>query len=361
MSQRLYVLAGGGTGGHLAPGIAVAEELRRRDPHCSVRFVGAGRIVEQQMLAPTGFEYSVGTAVSRSDFRRRPLRSLTSFYRSLREARQLIRSDRPVAVVGLGGFASFPVVFAAIREHIPVWLLEQNVCPGRVTRWLSRFCPACVTFEATRRWLSRRAVVHVTGNPLRASLLAAARVVRVSDVPTLLILGGSQGSRQVTESALEAIEALRSELAGWHILHQTGPDAADRARAHYERLQIAHTVEPFVSRMEEWYSRATMAISRAGATTLCELAAFGIPAVLIPHPFAADDHQTLNARYFVEAGAALMVPAPRGSMQPVPLNAALRTLIAQPQQCESMRSAMRALAHLDAAETICNQLIGQSS
>lgn len=361
MSQRLYVLAGGGTGGHLAPGIAVAEELRRREPGCSLQFIGAGRTVEQLMLAPTGFEYSVGIAVSRSDFRRRPLQSLTSFYRSLREARQLLRRDRPVAVVGLGGFASFPVVIAAIREHIPVWLLEQNVYPGRVTRWLSRFCPVCVTFEATRRWLSRRAVVHVTGNPLRTSLLAAAAGVRSSEVPTLLILGGSQGSRQVTESTLPAVEALRSELAGWHVLHQTGPEGADQARAHYERLQIAHTVEPFVSRMEEWYSRATIAISRAGATTLCELAAFGIPAVLIPHPFAADDHQTLNARHFVEAGAALMVPAPRGSMQPVPLSDALRTLIRQSQTCELMSSAMRGLARLDATAVICDQLRGQSS
>jgi len=357
----LYVLAGGGTGGHLAPGIAVAEELRRRDPDCIVRFVGAGRAVEQQMLAPTGFDYSVGTAVSRSDFRRRPLHSLMSFCRSLTEARQILHRDRPVAVVGLGGFVSFPVVFAAIREHIPVLLLEQNVYPGRVTRWLSRFCPVCVTFEATRRWLSRRAVVHVTGNPLRTSLLAAAAGVRSSEAPTLLILGGSQGSRQVTESALQAVEALRSELTGWHILHQTGPDGADQARAFYERLQLAHTVEPFVSGMEQWYSRATVAISRAGATTLCELAAFGIPAVLIPHPFAADDHQTLNARYFVEAGAAVMVSAPRGSMQPVPLSDALLTLIAQPQHRESMRSAMRALARLDAAAVICDQLTGQSS
>jgi UDP-N-acetylglucosamine--N-acetylmuramyl-(pentapeptide) pyrophosphoryl-undecaprenol N-acetylglucosamine transferase len=264
-------------------------------------------------------------------------------------------------VIGLGGFASVPYVLAARRERIPVLLLEQNAVTGRANRWLSRGCPICLTFAESAARLPGSAQWEVTGNPLRRSLIDRARIRRAEPESrqkprTLLVLGGSQGSRQVNESVLNAVSQLFTELAGWRVVHQTGPDGEALARTTYSRLGIEHLVQPLFAEPAALYESATLAIGRAGATTLTELAAFGVPAVLIPYPNAADNHQVLNARPFVAAGAALSVECPSTGMAAVDLVDVLRPLLEDPARLRAMSAAMAGLANLDATSRVVDRL-----
>lgn len=356
MNGRLFLFAGGGTGGHIAPGIAVAEELREREPECRIRFVGSGRPIEERMIGPTGFELSSHEAAPLSDLRRRPISFVKSHWNSYRDARRMMREDNPAAVIGLGGFASVPLVTAAQKERIPALLLEQNVLPGRANRWLSRRIPICTSFDRSSNWLKRRTVVHVTGNPLRREYTAQHAL---SDAPdnsrtsTLLVLGGSHGSRQINDLVLNAVDELRDELKSWRIIHQTGVDDSDRVRTRYQQIGIDATVEPFFDSLSDCYRQATLAVCRAGASTLTELAIVGLPSILIPHPFAAEDHQSLNAAYFADAEAAIHLVADDVSGE-FPLATALKHLIDEPQQIESMSRAMSILARPDAASAVAS-------
>ena len=359
---RLFVFAGGGTGGHLAPGIAVAAELRHRKPGCRIRFVGSGRPIEARMLGPTGYELVSHDAPPLAQIKRRPLHFLTTHWRAIRDARRDFQADRPAAVIGLGGFASVPIVLAAQREDIPVLLLEQNVIPGRANRWLARRHPICVTFDETCEHLPRKATCHVTGNPLRKDILASKSPLASGErgSPTLLILGGSHGSRQVNESALDAIQSLREQLATWHIIHQTGPDGTDEARRVYSECNLSATVEPFFDNLPQLYTQTTLAISRAGATTLTELATAEIPSILIPYPLAADDHQTRNAECFATAGAAVLIDNPTRTSEPLNLTNALEELVTAPGRLSDMSAAAKSLAQPEATRVVTDLILAMS-
>lgn len=354
MNAPFYLFAGGGTGGHLAPGIAVASELRVRHPDCRIEFCTSDRAIERQMLAKTGFDLSSTPAVSLNDFKKHPFRSALSLLKSLKFARERLHRDPPTAVIGLGGFASFPLVREARQSGLPVILLEQNVYPGRVTRLCARHSHVCVSFNQTSHWLSSKATVHVTGNPLRRELLHISSGTNPPVRPTLLVLGGSQGSRQINQSVLAAVRDMSNELKDWNILHQTGSDETDVVQKVYSQLGLASTAVPFVDEIGLWYQQATLAIARAGATTLSELALFGIPAILIPHPQSADDHQTLNAIHYENCGAASVCSPPRRTMSPVKMTETLRMLISNREQRSSMRTAMLASAQPDATSLVCN-------
>jgi UDP-N-acetylglucosamine--N-acetylmuramyl-(pentapeptide) pyrophosphoryl-undecaprenol N-acetylglucosamine transferase len=354
----LYIFAGGGTGGHLAPGIAVAEQLRREQPDCRIRFVGSGRPVERQMLEPTGFEYAVCETFPLNALKRRPFGFLRTHWQAFRSACREIGQARPTAIIGLGGFASVPFAVAAKWCAVPSLLLEQNSVPGKANRWLSRWHPICLTFEESAQHLPRRAVSYLTGNPLREEI----RQLAISDhplpltPPTLLVLGGSLGSRQVNDSILNAVEQLATELAGWRIVHQTGPEGAETARGLYSKLGIAHEVAPFFSDLPTRLATATLAVARAGASTLTELAAVGIPAILIPYPTAADDHQTKNAQLFADANAAAIVTPPDRSFAPIELASELKPLLADTGRLLDMSRAMKALGKPTAAADVAATL-----
>ncbi len=359
----LYVFAGGGTGGHLAPGIAVAEELRRQQPECRIRFVGSGRPVEQQMLESTGFEYSVRETLPLNSLKRQPIQFARSHWMAFRASCRDVDNDRPTAIIGLGGFASVPLAVAAQKRKVSCLLLEQNTVPGKANRWLSKRHPICLTFEDSARHLPARAVSHLTGNPLRAEIreLAASNHQLPMSPPTLLVLGGSLGSRQVNDSILKAVSEFPSEFSGWRIMHQTGPEGTEAAGEVYSELGIAHEVASFFADLPTRLATTTLAVARAGATTLTELAAVGIPAVLIPYPTAADDHQTKNARFFADARAAEIVAPTNRSFAPVELASALRPLLADHEKLASMGLAMKNLGKPNAASdvaAILQQLTG---
>ena len=295
---RTYIFAGGGTGGHLFPGIAVAQELQQREPDSRMLFVGSDRDLEQSILARYDLEHRSLPVESLRTLTRRPLRFLRRNWQAWRSARQLIRDEQPAVVIGLGGYASAPIVWTAARARIPVVLLEQNVIPGRTTRWLARSAAVvCISFpEATSR-LPSLVRVEVTGNPLRreiADLHANSAVATVSQ-RELLVLGGSQGADSLNETATAAAQILRDELSTWRIFHQAGPRQVEEVRGVYKSLSLVATVQPFFDDMAERYRAASVVVSRAGATTLAELTCCGLPMVLLPYPHAADNHQLANS------------------------------------------------------------------
>lgn len=359
MAGRLFVFAGGGTGGHLAPGLAVAAELRRREPDCRIRFVGSGRPIEQQMLADTGYEIVAHNVQPLIQLRRRPIRMLRSHWKAYQTERASIRSDRPTAVIGLGGYASFPTAMAAKKEGVPVLLLEQNAIAGRATRLLARWFPVCVTFEESRSSLPRAATAHVTGNPLRPELSLSPSSDRNSDDSkrTLLVLGGSQGSRQINDAVLAAASRLAgSTMSGWRVIHQTGPDDAARVQDEYERLQIEHRVAGFFPKMAELYATADLCVARAGATSLTELAIAGVPSLLIPYPFAADNHQAANAAVFESAGAAIVIDPREDWEELASFPDMLSLLLTDAAKRDAMTLAMTSLARPEAASAVADLL-----
>jgi UDP-N-acetylglucosamine--N-acetylmuramyl-(pentapeptide) pyrophosphoryl-undecaprenol N-acetylglucosamine transferase len=356
-----YVISGGGTGGHLTPGLAVADELRRRDPTCRIVFVGTDRPLEERMISSAGFEHRALPVESSRTLRRNPLRFAWGTSWAFIQARSLIRELQPAAVFGLGGFASVPTAWSAARRGVPLLLLEQNAIPGRATRWLCRRSTAvCASFLEMEKLLPFGVRVVVTGNPVRAEITALAEATHrppASGKNTLLILGGSQGAESLNAAVVAALVQSPSELAEWQIVHQTGLDRDAVISESYSAAGLTAEVAPFFDDMPTQYAAATFVVSRAGATTLAELACVGLPAVLLPYPHATDNHQLANARVFEQAGAALLIehqPDPRATA--ASLLTALRQLANDEPRRHSMRESLRRLARPAAASEVLDLL-----
>jgi UDP-N-acetylglucosamine--N-acetylmuramyl-(pentapeptide) pyrophosphoryl-undecaprenol N-acetylglucosamine transferase len=307
--MTIVVFAGGGSGGHLFPGIAVAEELVRRNPECECLFIGSNRAIEAEIIRPYGFRHQGLCVPSSSAFYRSPLRSAKSFWQGYRLSSRLIDASKPRVVVGLGGNFSVPTILAAARRKIPILLLEQNAVLGRANRLLLPLAHhLCLSYAQTSvpgRYVSR---VSMTGNPVRREIVRARPRGLNSDRSCLLILGGSQGAKAINEVVLRALSRLGPTLSGWQIVHQTGKEELEVVRSRYRNAGILATVVPFLSEIGSIYSQTALAISRAGGTTLAELAGHSIPAILIPYPGSIRDHQAWNAKQYEQAGGAVTVP-----------------------------------------------------
>ena len=298
-----FLFAGGATGGHLFPGIAVAETLSGVADR--IGFVGTGTDLERGEAASRGYDFFCVPAISTTDLRRRPLRSLVGAWTSFRQALQVVRQFEPTAVIGLGGFASVPTVLAAKRLGVPVTLLEQNVIPGRATRWLSRRAErVCLAYEETRAALPLSGGCRWTGNPVRNSGPIG---TRETDKPLLLVLGGSQGSRSLNAAVPSALSMIEATGSPWDVVHQCGTGDVDEVQSAYRTAGWNARVEPFLKNPQQWLARAELVVARAGATTLAEIACEGVAVVLVPYPYATDDHQRANADWYVNRGAAKMV------------------------------------------------------
>ncbi|MBS0203857.1 MAG: undecaprenyldiphospho-muramoylpentapeptide beta-N-acetylglucosaminyltransferase [Planctomycetes bacterium] len=362
--MRTYIFAGGGTGGHLFPGIAVAQELQQRHPQDRVLFVGSEKELEQSILVRDRIEHRSLPVQSLAVLKRRPLHFALQNWRAWKSARRLIHSEQPDAVIGLGGYASAPVVWAAAHVGIPVVLLEQNVIPGRTNRWLSRSAAkVCVSFPEASGLFPAATRVVVTGNPLRLEIAAlhqrsAAKNSRPESPQELLVLGGSQGADLLNDAVVTAALALKSELQHWRIVHQSGPRQAKTLRQTYESLSLHAHVEPFFPEMAERYQAASLVISRAGATTIAELTCCGLPTVLIPYPHAADDHQRANAESIRDRGAAVIVehsPNPAETAQQ--LVDQLRSLLTDSDRRQTMSAAAFQLAQPNAAAAVADEIL----
>lgn len=357
----LYYLTGGGTGGHLFPGLTLAGALAARNPNARLMFVGSNRPLEQELVAKHGYAHRGLPVESLSLARRNPLKFFWRNWRAYRQALDQIRREQPAAVIGLGGYASFPLVLAACRLDVPTLLLEQNVWPGRTTRWLSRLVDAvCVSFPETIPHLSSRAIATVTGNPVRPEIAHLPRESKpegASTRLTLLVLGGSQGAATLNEAVARMLELRSREFQGWRIVHQTGPLEPETFRRRYAALGLEAVVEPFFTKMESWYREASLVISRAGATTLAELAFAGVPAVLVPYPQAADNHQLLNAQAYESAGAAkVILQRDDPDLTAGQLGESLAPLLSDPSRRAVMSRAFQSLARADAAARVIEVL-----
>ena len=357
MAGAMNILfAGGGTGGHLFPGIAVAEELLVRDPATRIVFAGSGRPLETAIIGRSGFEHFSLPVESSSVAFRHPIRFLRAWSASGTAAQRILDAQQPCIVVGLGGFASSPLVRAAARRRIPIVLLEQNAIPGRATGFLKRHADRiCLAFHATARFLPRGGKCVVTGNPVRGQVaeLAARSGPRTDASPAvLLVLGGSQGAHAVNQMMIESLDCMKRSLDGWRIMHQSGSDDLETVRHAYAGRNIPARVEPFFADIAACYASASLVVSRAGATTLAELACAGLPAVLVPYPGSVNDHQRINASLFVACGAACVVEQSAGASRQLADH--LVRLTSCGRMRNEMRDAMRSMAVPDAAPQVAD-------
>lgn len=362
MTKRdIYLFAGGGTGGHLTPGLAVAAELQAVLGTCRIAFVGSSRPVERQMVEAAGYEHVELPVESTETLRRNPVRFLWRNWQAYRLAISLLAAESPTGVIGLGGFASVPLVLAANRRRIPTLLLEQNTIPGRANRFLSRGAGAvCLTYPQTQSRLSTKCRSIVTGNPVRAEIAALAEAPGPTETdrpPTLLVLGGSQGAAGLNDAVQQMLVDSPQRWSGVRIIHQTGAAQYAALREFYARSGLKHEVEPFFTGMADLYRKGTLVVSRAGATTLAELACAALPAVLVPYPHAADNHQLHNAEVYRQAGGAEIV-LQRGDPAETAAELArvIGELLGDRPKREACSRAMRRLAQPKAARNVVEVL-----
>jgi UDP-N-acetylglucosamine--N-acetylmuramyl-(pentapeptide) pyrophosphoryl-undecaprenol N-acetylglucosamine transferase len=307
MSPLRVVIAGGGTGGHLYPGISVARELLARRPDAVITFAGTSRGIESRVVPREGFVLDVLQSVGLKGTSPAALaRGLALIPRSLWDAWRIISHRSPSLVIGVGGYSSGPIVLTAALRRIPTLLLEQNAVPGLTNRMLSRLVSAAaVTFDSTASFFGRRA--FVAGNPVRPEFFTTeSEPGPEGGPPRVLIFGGSQGAHAINMAMVEAAPRLAA-AGGMDITHQTGERDLELVRNAYRGAGLAARVEPFLYDMDREMKRADVIVCRAGATTIAELTAAGGAAILVPLPTAADDHQRRNAEVLTHAGAAEMI------------------------------------------------------
>ncbi|HVL67148.1 MAG TPA: undecaprenyldiphospho-muramoylpentapeptide beta-N-acetylglucosaminyltransferase [Vicinamibacterales bacterium] len=355
MTPLRIVIAGGGTGGHLYPGVAVAREILRRRPDAVITFAGTARGLESRVIPREGFELDVLRSAGLKGMSPAALaRGVALLPLSALDAWQILSRRRPHLVIGVGGYSSGPVVALAALRRIPTLLLEQNAVPGFTNRTLARVVSAAaVTFETTLDYFGRRG--FVAGNPVRPEFFGEGDSRAAAGPPRVLIFGGSQGSHAINVAMVEAAPRLADQHVGVAITHQTGERDVELVRDAYRRAGLAARVEPFLFAMDREIKDADLVICRAGATTLSELTAAGRPAVLIPLPTAADDHQRKNAEVLRAAGAAEVVE--QKDLTGARLADLIVRLTADRARLVAMAAAARRLAKPDAARVIVDRAL----
>jgi len=301
-------ITGGGTGGHLFPGIAIAREWLGRHPENRVLFVGTDRKFEKEILSENGFTHTAITAAGIKGLGLfKKIWALVCIPKGIAQAMGILGRFKPHVVLGVGGYSSGPVALAAWLRWIPVVLHEQNLLPGITNRLLARIARRIyLSFEQTRLPGGPQRML-ITGNPVRAEFLATLdRQHRAEAAFTVLIAGGSQGAHGINTAVCAALESL-TDPEGLLFIHQTGTADQDTVAQAYAKTAIRSEVKPFFFDMAARYHRADLIICRAGATTVAEITAMGKAVLFVPFPHAADNHQVLNARTLADNGAALMV------------------------------------------------------
>jgi UDP-N-acetylglucosamine--N-acetylmuramyl-(pentapeptide) pyrophosphoryl-undecaprenol N-acetylglucosamine transferase len=357
------VLSGGGTAGHINPALALAEELSARG--WEVLFAGTPNGVEARLVAEAGIPF---TPFEASGFNRRhpltAIKGVAAIEKSARAAMKWFDGIRPDVVVGFGGYVSIPVGRAALKRRIPLVIHEQNSIMGLANKYLAKHAEAvCLTYGQAADAASGARRIVETGNPVRSSVLAATRAqgreyLQIGeDALVLLVFGGSLGARHINEALCAMKDALLG-IEGLHVVHITGPaelDSVEEALALSDEQRVRWRVCGYESRMGDVLAAADAVVSRAGASSLAEISALGIPALLIPFPFATGDHQTMNARAYVEAGCASMladseVGTPRFAEQ-------VLALVQDGQLRAQMRAAAAQQKTRDAAKLLADEVV----
>ena len=356
------LIAGGGTGGHLYPGVALAEEVTTRQAGNQVLFVGTERGIEARVVPELGSEIEfidVAGLKGRGVFG--ALRALFSVPRSMFQSLRVVRKFSPDVAVGVGGYASGPVILAARMLGIPTAILEQNTVPGLTNRILGRIVERIfVTFEESESFFKKKRVMML-GNPIRRQLLDNfLQSKQPTSRFTVLVLGGSQGAHALNLRMVEAAGHLGDLEEKIHIIHQTGTADVELVRRGYAEIGFEAEVSPFIEDMSSAYRRTDLVVCRAGATTIAELLVSKKPAILVPYPFATDNHQELNARSVVRAGAAVMMV--ERQLDGMILAEKIRELRSDPDRLLRMEQAASRAGRPEAAREIvdvCAELIAR--
>lgn len=340
------LIAAGGTGGHIYPGIAVAKEVLRRNPESEVLFVGTARGLETKIVPDNGFRLSlIDSAGLKNVGFVGKLKGLAVLPKSFLEARTLLREFRPDVVVGAGGYVSGPVLMIASFMGIPTLVMDSNALPGFTNRRLAMFVDkAALTFDEAVPFFGKKGVV--TGNPVREEFFDV-QPRESSERTRILIFGGSQGSRAINNAMVGALPAIKQDSLD--ITHQTGDADFESVKAAYAAAGVKSAdVRPYISDMVGEFAKSDLVICRAGATTCAELAAAGKASIMVPLPTAADDHQRKNAEALVKAGAARMIL--QKDLSGDVLAKEITALIGSPVAISDMEDAAKKLARRDAAE-----------
>lgn len=356
--------AGGGTGGHLYPALAIADAIRARRPGARFVFFGTQRPIDKRILSSAGCEHVQQPLTSLHGAPWRVLKILTGFRQSSLLCRSLFEKDRPAVVVGTGGLGSVPAVREAVRVGIPTALLNPDALPGKANRYLADSVNVVFAqWEETKEHLPRSTGVEVYGCPVRSGFNRATRedgAVRFGldqNRKTLLVTGASQGAQTVNRAVLANLDFLEAQR-DWQVLHLTGePDLAE-VQAAYAGRAVRASILPFTEHMAEALAAADLVVSRAGASTLAEITAMGRPSVLMPYPFHRDKHQLANARCLTRAGAARIVhdrvdPAENGPS----LRDVLEPLMTSAETREAMAQAARRIGRGNASSQIAERII----
>ena len=354
------VIAGGGTGGHLYPGIAVARELQSRQPDAVVSFAGTAQGIEARVIPREGFPLDVirSSGVKGKSMAGR-LRGALLLPLSLLDSWRVLSARRPSLVVGVGGYSSGPVVMVAALRGMPTMLLEQNAVPGLTNRLLAWVVKAAaVTFESTQAFFGAKA--FVSGNPVRPEFFHAGPNQEsarddTTSVTRVLVFGGSQGAHAINVAMVEAAPQLAAGRPPVRLTHQTGERDVEMVRTAYREAGVQGEVEPFLYDMGRRLADADLIVCRAGATTLAEITAAGKAAILIPLPTATDDHQRKNAESLVDAGAAELLLQHDASGEA--LASRVQALAADPARRQRIASVARGLAKPDAARVIVDRAL----
>jgi UDP-N-acetylglucosamine--N-acetylmuramyl-(pentapeptide) pyrophosphoryl-undecaprenol N-acetylglucosamine transferase len=344
------ILAGGGTGGHVIPALAIANELTK-SYGAEVLFIGTARGIENRLVPAAGYPLQlvrVGALKNVSLMTR--AKTAFDLPRAVWDASRMLNEFAPDVVIGVGGYASGPAMLAAVVKHIPTVAFEPNVMPGFANRVVARFVSgAAVHFEETAKYFRR---AEVTGVPVRQAFFEIPVLTdkKRGGVPTLLVFGGSQGAHAINEAMIRCLPELRRQAPGIHIIHQTGERDYNDALAAYKSLGESAEVFKFIEDMPGAFARADLVVCRSGASTVAEITAAGKPAIFVPFPRAADDHQRVNAEALAREGAAVVVE--ESKLEGVWLAETIAALLGDSRRLALMSEAARGLAHPNAARDI---------
>ncbi|MBK8339234.1 MAG: undecaprenyldiphospho-muramoylpentapeptide beta-N-acetylglucosaminyltransferase [Flavobacteriales bacterium] len=356
------MISGGGTGGHIFPAIAIANAVREREPDADVLFVGALGKMEMDKVPAAGYRIE-GLPIC--GFQRGSIMKNLALpwrlLRSMMKARSLVRTFQPHVAVGVGGYASGPLLAAAQRMGVPTLIQEQNSFPGKTNIYLAkRVDRICVAYDGMERWFPKEKL-HRTGNPVRSEVvrIEGKRGIGMEHFglkegsPVLFITGGSLGARGINKGILKALPQLKAE--GIQVIWQTGsPFLAQALEAASSLGYDACVVTEFVDRMDLAYAVADLVVARAGAISVSELCLVQLPAILVPLPTAAEDHQTMNARALTDRGAAVLVRDDRTEQD---LGAVILKLITDPEALQGLRLRIAGMGRPDAAQAIAEETI----
>lgn len=360
--MKTVIISGGGTGGHVYPAVGIANELRKLKPDLRIVFVGTKERLESRVVPKYGFEF---IAIPVAGFPRKiTLQWLPVIYKlasGLIKSLRILHRLKPAAVIGTGGYVSGPVLFSAVLRHIPTIIQEQNAFPSVTNRILARWADDIhVALEAAKNCFNSNKV-YVTGNPIRSEFSLAKRHADYSefdlnpDLTTITITGGSQGAHAINMAVLDALKQLEPLVDKLQIIHQTGQEDYEQIKKRYEKSPVKSLVRPYFEKIWKVYGITDLMVCRAGGMTISEITACGLPAILIPFPFATADHQRANAQAMVDADAAVLLLEDKLSGEL--LAQTIIEILNDPERLKEMAKASSKIGEPDAAQKIANMVL----